>query len=159
MKKSISFFLVWVQVLSNAGCATIVSGKTQDVTVRSNPSGAKVLVDVMMQGTTPLVANLIRKKRHTLEISKEGYGRDVRATTRGFNWWYLGNLILGGVIGLIVDPITGAIFDVNPDSVYVELQKAAPEEEVKKVEIKKEEVKGEVKKEKIENKENEKTKP
>lgn len=158
MKKYLSLFLATVHILSSTGCATIVSGKTQDVTVRSNPPGAKVLVDGMMQGTTPLIASLIRKKRHSIEIIKDGYGRDVRATTRGFNWWYLGNLILGGIIGLIVDPITGAIFEVNPDAVYVELEKAAPEVGVEKAEVKKEEVRG-VKKEEIKNKEDDKTRP
>lgn len=136
MKRNVSFFLALLQVLASTGCATIVSSKMQDVTIRSNPPGAKVMLDGATIGTTPMIANLIRKKRHSLEITKNGYDRDVRATTRGFNWWYLGNLIFGGIIGLIVDPITGAIYEVNPEIISVELEKTAPLEVTQKAEIK-----------------------
>lgn len=103
------------------GCATIVSGKTQDVMIRSNPSGATVKIDEIISGTTPMVANLVRKKRHAISISKKGYQEISRSTTRGFNGWYLGNIILGGIIGLITDPITGAMYDVEPSEINVSL--------------------------------------
>lgn len=136
MKKLMRSFLAFIILANQAGCATVASGKTQDVMIRSNPTGANVLIDGMMSGTTPMLANLVRKKRHTIQVSRQGYETVTRATARGFNWWYLGNLILGGVIGLIVDPITGAIYEVKPDAVYVDFehpdQEAAPEVEIKK---------------------------
>jgi len=52
---------------------------------------------------------------------------------RGGIRWFSGNLILGGIIGLIVDPITGAIYEVKPDAVYVDL--GNPEQEME-VEVK-----------------------
>ena len=40
----------------------------------------------------------------------------------GINGWYFGNFILGGVIGLlIVDPITGAMWTINPERIDVKL--------------------------------------
>jgi len=130
MTKIFRSFLAIVILLNQTGCATVASGKHQDVMIRSNPTGANVLIDGMMSGTTPMLANLVRKKRHTIKVSKPGYETVTRATTRGFNWWYLGNLILGGIIGLIVDPITGAIYEVKPDAVYVDLEKPNQELEV-----------------------------
>lgn len=129
MKKMLRLFVVLSLLVNHAGCATVASGRTQDVLIRSNPSGADVLIDGMVSGTTPMLANLVRKKRHVIRISKPGYGTVTRATTRGFNWWYLGNIILGGIIGLVADPITGAIYEINPDVVYVDFEDPTTEVE------------------------------
>lgn len=121
MKKTIVASIIISLLMGQAGCATIVSGKTQDVMIRSNPSGAMVKIDEIVSGTTPMVANLVRKKRHAISISKNGFQEINQATTRGFNGWYLGNIILGGIIGLITDPITGAMYDVEPEEINVTL--------------------------------------
>jgi hypothetical protein len=123
MKKFLSAVLIPVCLVSSlSGCASIVSGKRQDVNIRSTPAGADVLIDGSVGGTTPMIANLVRKDRHTIELKKEGYTTVTKATTRGFNWWYLGNLILGGIIGLIIDPCTGAMFTVKPKDIYVDFK-------------------------------------
>jgi hypothetical protein len=109
--------LFWFQ----SGCATIVSGRTQDVMIRSNPPGATVKIDEIVTGTTPMVANLLRKKRHSIHMAKTGYVDVSYATTRGFNWWYIGNLVFGGIIGLLVDPISGSIFSVEPEEINASL--------------------------------------
>jgi hypothetical protein len=128
MRKKSVIALISVLTLIQPGCATIVSGKTQDVIIRSNPPGATVKIDEMVSGTTPMVANLVRKKRHAISISKSGFQEVTQATTRGFNGWYLGNILLGGIIGLITDPITGAMYDVEPSEINVNLpEQAAPQ--------------------------------
>lgn len=121
MKPYIASALVLCLIFTQTGCATIVSGKSQDVMIRSNPTGAHILIDGAISGTTPMVANLVRKQRHSIVISKDGYVKVTRGTTKGFNWWYIGNLLFGGAIGLIVDPISGAMFEVKPGEVNVEL--------------------------------------
>jgi hypothetical protein len=121
MQNRVGVLVLVSLLLIQSGCATIVSGKTQDVMIRSNPPGATVKIDEIVSGTTPMVANLIRKKRHAISISKSGYQEVSHATTRGFNGWYLGNLIFGGIIGLIVDPISGAMYDVEPGEINVTL--------------------------------------
>jgi hypothetical protein len=42
--------------------------------------------------------------------------------TKKFNAWYLGNIIFGGLIGIVIDPITGAIYELSPDQVNAQLQ-------------------------------------
>ena len=123
MNKITSASLIIIALAGQTGCATIVSGRTQDVMIRSNPPGATVTIDEIATGVTPMVANLMRKKRHSILISKPGYKDISHATTRGFNGWYLGNILFGGIIGLITDPITGAMYDVEPSEINVTLPK------------------------------------
>ena len=127
MKKIVSSLLLVTSIISFSGCATIVSSKSQDVTIRSTPPGAEILIDGSVGGTTPMIARLVRKRRHTIQL-KQGDETITKATTRGFNCWYLGNLILGGIIGLIVDPITGGMYTVKPEEVHVEFHPDKPKE-------------------------------
>lgn len=76
--------------------------------IRSNPPGAQVFIDGMTVGSTPFLANLRRKIRHEIKILREGYLEEARVTRRGFNWWFVGNLIFGGPIGIITDLATGS---------------------------------------------------
>ncbi|MFZ5802033.1 MAG: PEGA domain-containing protein [Candidatus Omnitrophota bacterium] len=135
MQRMIAAILIVVLCLPCGGCATIVDGKTQDVMIRSTPAGATVTIDEIAMGTTPMVANLVRKKRHSIFLTKAGYQDVSQATTRGFNWWYLGNLIFGGIIGLIVDPCTGAIFKVEPDEINVGLPSGAGSADTVKAQV------------------------
>ena len=131
MNRLISVVAIATLFFGQTGCATIVSGKSQDVTIRSNPAGAKVLIDGMMAGTTPLLADLKRSKRHEIKIVKEGYVEEMRGTKRGFNWWFAGNIIFGGIIGIIVDFATGGVYKVEPDVFNVELTESGKAKEVK----------------------------
>jgi hypothetical protein len=42
---------------------------------------------------------------------------------RSVSGWYAGNLIFGGIIGLVLDPISGGMFKLSPDLVSVTLTK------------------------------------
>ena len=54
----------------------------------------------------------------------DGY-RPYNITLRQtFNAWYLGNILFGGFVGLIIDHITGAIFTLTPDRVYADFDLA-----------------------------------
>ncbi len=112
-----SIFLITL-ILFQQGCASIVSGKNQEFIVGSEPAGADVEIDELIRGKTPMNVELSRSKRHTIKLTHNGK-TVTRATTRGFNWWYVGNLIFGGPVGLIVDPITGAIYKIKPEAIQV----------------------------------------
>lgn len=121
MKKIISLWLMIMICVVQSGCATIVSSSDQEVRVMSDPPGAKIRVDGMLRGVTPTVVDLERKRRHQLQIEKEGYETFMRDTGRGFNWWFVGNIILGGIIGIIVDFSTGAVYKVKPNEINAAL--------------------------------------
>jgi len=105
------------------GCATIVSGRTQKVSISSNPSGAKVIVNGMEQ-KSPCMVILDRSiPSYTIVIEKEGYQPITYELTRGVNGWVFGNIILGGVIGVMIDVVSGSVYAFYPNNVSVNLIK------------------------------------
>lgn len=112
-------FIALLMIITS--CATIVSGSRQYVGFSSRPSNAQVYVDGQMLGNTPLLTNLERKQNHRVSIELAGYLPFETILTRKFNGWYVGNIVFGGVIGLIVDPITGAIYNLTPKKINASL--------------------------------------
>lgn len=98
------------------GCATIIHGTTQDIQVSSQPSGAVVRVNGTTT-TTPGVLKLERKRPYALVFEKEGYQPvevHLKQTTDG---WVFGNVIFGGIIGLVIDFSNGAAYKLTPSEV------------------------------------------
>ena len=73
MKKISLLVAVIVLVLAFTGCATILKGSSQDISIDSNPSGAKVFVDGAQVGTTPLSVDLKKNKHSSIRVVKDGY--------------------------------------------------------------------------------------
>jgi hypothetical protein len=122
MKKSIiSCSLALTLLLSS--CATIVSGSKQNVKFSSNPSSASIFIDEVEVGKTPFEIKLARKSEHSVMIKLEGYQTYQTNLTKKFNAWYIGNILIGGLIGLIVDPITGAIYNLSPNEINAQMNK------------------------------------
>ena len=123
MKKILSAFLMIAILSLEISCASYVSGTQQGIDVFSNPNGADVTVDGRFVGKTPLTTQVKRKRRHQIKIMKEGYVEESRVTKKGFNWWFAGNVLIGGIVGIIIDFATGAVYSVEPDEVKVPLVK------------------------------------
>lgn len=60
------------------GCATIIKGSSQVVTVTSEPSNADVLIDGNNMGKTPLSVNLKKNTYSSITVKKSGYNSQVR---------------------------------------------------------------------------------
>jgi hypothetical protein len=106
-----------------SSCATIVSGSKQLVKFTSNPSSASIFIDEVEVGKTPFEIKLERKKEHHIMIKLDGYKTYETNLTKKFNAWYIGNIAFGGFIGLIIDPITGAMYKLTPTEISAEMQK------------------------------------
>lgn len=102
-------------------CASIIHGTKQEVSIASSPSGAQVMVDNMTMGNTPVVADLRRKNEHHIVVRLEGYEPFELNTKKSFSGWYIGNIVFGGIIGLIVDAANGAMYNVSPDDIQAAL--------------------------------------
>ena len=108
-----------------SGCATITRGKTQPLTVNSDPLGASIEISNGMTGTTPWTFELPRKDGVTITISKDGFETavvNVVSTTSSEGGMHTaGNILFGGFIGLAVDGGSGAMKDLLPNPVFVRL--------------------------------------
>lgn len=106
-----------------AACATIMHGTSQEVSIGSSPTGAKVTVDGKDIGKTPLVADLKRKDKHSVRIELAGYEPFEMAMSRGTSGWVWGNIVFGGLVGLAVDAITGGMYKLKPEQIQGALQR------------------------------------
>jgi len=94
------------------GCATLFSGPTQQVGVRSKPAGAQVFVNGRRIGTTPAMAVVSRWGSHRVRIEMPGYQPYAVKLEKRFNGNASANLFIGGV-WIIIDALTGAIFELE----------------------------------------------
>lgn len=121
-----------VLIIALSGCASIIDGGRKEVTVRSQPTGAKVTVidkkgvEVSVQ-QTPAVFTLKRggaysTARYRLLVELPGHEPVEAEIKSKLNGWYFGNLLFGGLVGmLIVDPLTGAMWKLSPNEVDLTL--------------------------------------
>lgn len=105
-----------------SGCASIIHGTTQTIPVGSDPAGASVYVDGELRGVTPLTLRIRRGDPSTdVKIELEGHQPSQRTIFREFSWWYAGNIVFGGLIGLVVDAVDGAMWYQDCDKIFVNL--------------------------------------
>lgn len=119
--------LLAVVVLFSSGCATIVSKSEYPVSISSVPAGATITIkdkkgEQVYKGETPVTVELKSKAGffsgaiYEVTFEKPGYEPQTILVEKELDGWYFGNLLFGGVIGmLIVDPATGAMWKL-PDS-------------------------------------------
>lgn len=118
MKKVLSLILT-AGLMSS--CASVINGRTQDVGISSNPAGALVKVDGIDKGMTPCNLLLKRDESHTVTIEKEGYQPASATLSKSVSGWVWGNVLIGGLVGLGVDAITGGFWTLEPENVSVQL--------------------------------------
>lgn len=104
-------------IFSNISCATIMQGTTQDVGISSTPSGATVSINNSEKGKTPLVVDLKRKDNHIIKIELAGYQTYETTLTKKTSGWVWGNIVFGGLIGLVVDAMAGGIYRLTPEQI------------------------------------------
>lgn len=103
------------------GCATMVRGGTQQVSLNSNPPGAEATIDDHLRVITPATVELTRSDDHQIVIRKPGYHDATVTLTSGASNLMLGNLIFGGLIGSNIDASTGSGRELSSGSVDVSL--------------------------------------
>jgi hypothetical protein len=108
------------------GCATIIHGTTQDISVTTDPADADLLVDGNLRYKSPATIAMKRYDDHTLEISREGYKSEKVDIKGVISAAVLGDFLAGGAIGYGIDAATGAQRRLVPEKVEVRLQPLAP---------------------------------
>lgn len=111
-----------VCLLPAAACATIMQGSKQGVSVSSTPTGASISADGQPMGTTPAVLRLARRDSHVVRLDLEGYQPFEMKLEKKTSGWVWGNIVFGGVIGVVVDGTTGAMFKLSPGTIDASMQ-------------------------------------
>ena len=128
--------IVMVSVFLFSSCASIVSKSTYPLSINSSPSNAKVSITdkkgkEIYLGNTPATVKLkagagfFSKAEYQVKFSSPGYDDKIVPITFKLDGWYFGNLLLGGVLGmLIIDPATGAMWKIETEFLNETLSKS-----------------------------------
>jgi len=113
------------------GCATIVRGTDEPVQFISEPAGAAVNTSIGLGcPATPCTVPVPRKDQFMASFELPGYGREnIMVGTRmsgGGTAGVVGNVLFGGIIGVVVDTSSGAGMDHVPNPVIAQLQPLVP---------------------------------
>ena len=108
------FAAVAACAVSLSGCASIIKGSSQQIAIETPPAtGANCELSNRVGHwtvVTPGVAKVSRSKEDMrITCTKEGWQTASGVIPSDFEGWTLGNLLIGGIIGLGVDASTGAI--------------------------------------------------
>ena len=135
MKKflTITTFVVILCSLLLSSCATIFTKSSYPVAINSYPNGAQITIrnqagTIIYLGKTPALVQLksaagyMSRGEYQIEIKKEGYQTQINYISASIDGWYIANILLGGVIGmLIVDPASGAMYKIKDQQINANL--------------------------------------
>lgn len=107
-------------------CASVTRGLDETVRIETDPPGADARTSLGQTCVTPCAIPIARKHEFDVTISKQGYATvQTKVHTvmgGGGAAGIAGNVILGGVTGMVVDATTGATLDHCPNPLVVQLQ-------------------------------------
>lgn len=116
-----------------SGCASIIGDSQYPVTINSSPTNVAFEIrnragNPVYSGTTPDTVTLksssgyFKGEQYAIHFNKSGHEEKTETLPSQVSGWYWGNILLGGLVGmLIVDPATGAMYKLPPE-VTVKLQ-------------------------------------
>ena len=124
MKKYQALAVVAITTVAQ-GCATITRGTTESVELTSQPSEAQVALSTGLKCITPCVLEMKRKHGFSGEFSKEGYQsisfHVLSSVSGGGAAGFAGNVIIGGLIGMGIDAMSGSMKTLSPNPVHAVL--------------------------------------
>lgn len=135
MKRRFMNPAICLALLANSGCATIIKGGRQDVTVTSSTPGAEVSIKSFngneVYNGPPSTVRLQREYGYTVIVRAKGFKERKTTITKSLSGWAFGNLIwiipiLWGV-GIAIDAASGALWSLDPDDLKINLLPADPE--------------------------------
>jgi hypothetical protein len=147
LTKTISIIAI-ITIFSS--CASIVSKTSWPLTVRTDPTGARVEITdihgfIVYSGNTPATMSLksgggfFTKQSYKVKFTMDGYDARIIPIECSLNGWYIGNIVFGGLIGLlIVDPATGAMYKLDREYINETLTKtnSSSEQSLRIIDIK-----------------------
>jgi hypothetical protein len=112
--------VVLASAMTLGGCATVAHGTSQAVPITSSPQGARVFVDSVSVGVTPLVATVSRRQSHVVSIVHDSFPPVRVVMDRNVSPWLLASVFFY-VAPAIVDLSNGAAYGFPRDTLRVVL--------------------------------------
>jgi hypothetical protein len=107
-------------------CATVTRGTKETFNIVTTPTAADVSLSTGQTCVSPCKLKLKRKNAFTVTAKKPGYQNataSVRSVVKGGGVaGAAGNILIGGVIGGIVDGSNGSMKDLTPNPLNLTLQ-------------------------------------
>ncbi|MEQ8278386.1 MAG: hypothetical protein RMA76_38440 [Deltaproteobacteria bacterium] len=105
----------------STGCATMFSGSEQDISLKVYPEDATTKVD--NEPVDPGALKMTREKQHIVTIEKPGFETRRIQMKQDLNGWFFANILWGPFfwVGMIVDAMTGSLYELSPSNVTVTL--------------------------------------
>ncbi|MGE0356586.1 MAG: hypothetical protein AB7P08_06685 [Burkholderiales bacterium] len=119
-RSTLTFVTASIALATASGCASIVKGTSQSVTVSTDPTAATC--HLSREGQPLGVVNptpgtvQVGKASGTISIlcKKTGYQDAAGTLASSFQAMTFGNILLGGIIGVAVDAASGAMHEYPP---------------------------------------------
>lgn len=97
-----------------SGCASVIKGSHQTIAISTPPTTGANCVLTSKEGNWPVTSPgqvTVEKSKEDIQVrcEKPGWQPAVATIPSDFQGWTLGNILIGGVIGVGVDAATGAI--------------------------------------------------
>ncbi len=121
MRFSIVIVVVLSLVLLSA-CATILnSRKSASIDIDCNVKASTVRVDGAIVGTTPTRVHVDAVDESVISVEADGYAAESKQIERYLSGWFWGNILLGGVPGMLIDWIGGGMWSVDEGEITFHL--------------------------------------
>jgi len=121
-----------VGALTLSGCATVVLGAHEPFEILSSPAGAHVDLSTGETCVTPCKLELPRAVAFQARVSMPGYVTQVipvaSRTNAGGAIGFLGNGVVGGIVGASVDLDSGAMRSLSPNPLRARLSPLPPQD-------------------------------
>ena len=114
-------WFILVLVMVSSGCATILDGSSQPVNIDSSPHGARIYVNGVEVGTTPLSMLMKRSKSTMILAKKNGYEDQQLALQTKINNTFWVNILTGGPLGSTTDYASDAMIEYSPNMYHITL--------------------------------------
>ncbi len=118
----VSMVTLLTLIMSQFACATLFKGTREEVTFNSRPQGAKVILDGVDVGETPLTLKLESKRTYHITFRfQNGVEKSFQLTKHTQGGWIVLD-VLAGLVPVIVDAATGAWYKLDTTNVNVSLK-------------------------------------
>lgn len=126
-KGLICVLLASILVIVN-GCASIFNGNASMLNIMTNPENATVTIKGSQSGEkivqhTPCNITLNKGSDYMVKIEFAGYQSENIIIRREIAGWFWGNILLGGVIGMVIDYATNNMWTHAPTNINLDLSK------------------------------------